>query len=129
MLHKREVNRSRGALCAILLAFGSLGVMEAQEVPIPQLTPGSARKPAPASSTPSTSAPLQSVTLAVPTGTPLQVALDQEIRVKNVGQPIHGRIVEPVYAFDRIVVPMGSEVTGRITKIGEISGGKRTMEG
>ena len=55
------------------------------------------------------------------------MALDQEFRVKRVGQPIHARIVEPVYAFDRIVVPMGSEVTGRITKIGEISGGKRTM--
>jgi hypothetical protein len=53
--------------------------------------------------------------------------LDQEVRVKRVGQPIHGRIVEPVYAFDRVVVPTGSEVTGQVTKIGEISGGKRTM--
>jgi hypothetical protein len=52
--------------------------------------------------------------------------LDQEIRVRKVGQPIHGRIVEPVYAFDRIVIPIGSEVTGQVTKIGSISGGKRT---
>jgi hypothetical protein len=69
---------------------------------------------------------LQSVALSVPKGTLLQVALDQEIRVRKLGQPIHGRIVEPVYAFDRIVVPIGSEVTGRVTKIGEISAGKRT---
>jgi len=117
----------RRALCAILLAFGYLGVMEAQEPPIPQLAPGSTHKPAPASSVPSTTAPPQSVTLSVPKGTPLQVALDQEIRVKKVGQPIHGRIIEPVYAFDHIVVPIGSEVTGQVTKIGEISGGKRTM--
>jgi hypothetical protein len=117
----------RRALCAILLAFGYLGVMEAQEAPIPRLTPGSARKPAPASSVPSTSTALQSVALSVPKGTPLQVALDQEIRVKKVGQPIHGRIVEPVYAFDRIVVPIGSEATGRVSKIGEISGWQRTM--
>jgi hypothetical protein len=105
--------------------------MEAQEAPIPRLTPGSARKSAPASSVPSApsaTTPSQNVALSVPKGTPLQVALDQEIRVKRVGQPIHARIVEPVYAFDRIVVPMGSEVTGRVTKIGEISGGKRTME-
>jgi hypothetical protein len=117
----------RRALCAILLAFGYLGVIEAQDAPIPQLTPGSARKSAMASRVPSTSAPPQSVALSVPQGTPLQVALDQEIRVKKVGQPIHGRIVEPVYAFDRIVVPIGSEVTGRVTKIGAISGAKRTM--
>jgi hypothetical protein len=114
------------ALCAILLTFGYLGAMNAQEVQIPQLTPGSARKPVPASSAPSASAPFESVALSLPAGTPLQVALDQEIRVKKVGQPIHGRIVEPVYAFDHIVIPVGSEVNGQVTKIGEISGGQRT---
>jgi hypothetical protein len=117
----------RRALCAILLTLGYLGVIEAQEAPIPQLTPGSARKPAPELSVLATSAPPQSVALSVPKGAPLQVALDQEVRVKRVGQLIHGRIVEPVYAFDRVVVPIGSEVTGQVTKIGEISGGKRTM--
>ena len=114
------------ALCAILLTFGYLGAMNAQEVQIPQLTPGSARKPVPASSAPSASAPFESVALSLPAGTPLQVALDQEIRVKKVGQPIHGRIVEPVYAFDHIVIPIGSVVTGQVTKIGEISRGQRT---
>jgi hypothetical protein len=63
----------------------------------------------------------------VPKGTPLQVALDQEIRVKRAGQAVHARIVEPVYAFDRLVVPVGSQVTGQVTKIGAISGGKRTI--
>jgi len=52
--------------------------------------------------------------------------LDREIRVKQVGQPIHGRIVEPVYAFDHIVIPTGSEVSGQVTKIGEISRGQGT---
>ena len=118
--------RIRRALCTIVLTLGYLGAMEAQEAPVPQLTPGSARKLAPASSVPSACAPLQSVSLSIPTGTPLQVVLDQEIHVKKVGQPIHGRIVEPVYAFDQIVIPIGSEVTGQVTKIGEISGWKRT---
>ena len=117
----------RRVLCAILFAFGYLGAMEAQEPPFPQLTPGSARKPEPALNLPSTPAPRPSVVLSVLKGTPLQVALDREIRVKKVGQPIHGRIVEPVYAFDHIVIPIGSEVTGQVTKIGEISRGKRTM--
>jgi hypothetical protein len=92
---------------------------------MPQLSPGSARKPV--TSEPSAPPPPQTVGLTVPQGTPLQVALDQEVRLRKVGQPIHGRIVEPVYAFDHIVIPVGTEVTGQVTKIGEISGGKRTM--
>jgi hypothetical protein len=53
--------------------------------------------------------------------------LDEEIRVKRVGQPVHARVVEPVYAFDRLVVAVGSQVTGQVTKIEAISGGKRTI--
>lgn len=69
----------RGALCTLVLTFGYLGgAIEAQETPIPQLTPGSARKLAPASSVPRAGAPLQSVALSIPKGTPLQVALDKK---------------------------------------------------
>ena len=67
------------------------------------------------------------IELTVAKGSPLQVALDQEVRVKKVGQPIHARVMEPVYAFDHIVVPVGSEITGEITKIETVSGGKRTL--
>jgi hypothetical protein len=70
----------RRVLCAILFAVGYLGSIEAQEDPIPQLSPGSARKPPPTSRGSMTPAPPQSVALSVPRGTPLQVALDQEIR-------------------------------------------------
>src|SRR5580704_19171791 len=117
----------RRMLWAVLFAVGYLGSMEAQEAPIPHLSPGSARKPLLAPSLPTAPSSPQSIALSVPRGTPLQVALDQEIRVKRVGQPVHARIVEPVYAFDRLVVPVGSPVTGQVTKIGTISGGKRTI--
>src|SRR6202158_1143040 len=123
------------ALSTILLTFtwacaigSQIGPpIEAQEVPIPQLTPGSARKPPAEPTKPAQPAPPQTVALTVAKGAPLQVALDWEIRVKKVGQPVHARIVEPVYAFDRIVVPVGSEIIGDVTKIEEISGGKRTL--
>ncbi len=69
----------------------------------------------------------QTIALTVPKGTPLQIALDQEVRVKSVGQSIHGHTVEPIYAFDREVVPVGTEVTGRIKKIESLSGTKRMM--
>ena len=60
---------------------------------------------------------VESVSLTVPKGLVLQVALDKEVRVKKVGQPIHGLLVEALYAFDQEVVPVGSEVLGRITRI------------
>ncbi|HEY6904325.1 MAG TPA: hypothetical protein VI216_08455, partial [Candidatus Acidoferrales bacterium] len=53
------------------------------------------------------SAAVETVDLTVPQGTPLQVALTKETRVKKTGQPVEGRIVEPVYSFDKIVIPVG----------------------
>ena len=77
-------------------------------------------QPARASSTiPSQSAP-SLIPLTVPTGTPLKVALDQEVRVQKIGQPVHGKIVEPVYAFDKLVVPAGTEVVGKISAIDRV---------
>src|SRR5258708_16322959 len=107
------------ALSAILLTFTwacAIGSqIEAQEVPLPQLTPGSARKPAAEPSKVAEPAPPQTVPLSVAKGAPLQVALDQEIRVKKVGQPVHARILQPAYAFDHIVVPAGSHALAQIT--------------
>jgi hypothetical protein len=70
----------------------------------------------------------ETVLLIVPKGTPLQVALEKEVRVEKVGQALHGRIVEPVYAFDKIVLPVGTEVSGQITKLDDVSGKQRTLE-
>jgi len=67
------------------------------------------------------------VALIVPKGTPIQVALDKEIRVQKVGQPVHGHVVEPVYAFDKLVIPAGSEVAGQISEVQGVSSGKRVM--
>ena len=52
----------------------------------------------------------------MPKGTPLQVALDSEVRVKKVGQPLHGHLMQPVYAFDRLVLPLGTPVQGHISE-------------
>jgi hypothetical protein len=66
------------------------------------------------------------IPLEVPAGTPLPVVLDKEIRIKKTGQPIHGKIAEPVFAFDQLVVPPGSEVIGSIARIAGVSAMKRT---
>ena len=78
--------------------------------------------------TPIVSQPARSVILlTVPAGTPLKVALDQEVRVQGVGQPVHGKIVEPVYAFDKLVVPARTEVAGKISAIDRVPKTRRTM--
>ncbi len=113
-------------LSTVLLTLVWTCASQAQEAPIPHLTPGYARKPAPSSSLPAQPAPPETVAITVAKGSSLQVALEKEVQVKKVGQPVHGRIMEPVYAFDHIVVPVGSEVVGEVTKIETISGSKRT---
>jgi hypothetical protein len=69
----------------------------------------------------------ETIALAVQAGTPLQVALDSEVRIRGVGQNLRGHIVEPVYAFDKLVIPVGSKIIGEISNIESISKRKRTM--
>jgi len=109
--------------------YGHTGTAHAQE---PVTIPASPVEPDPVlthRSDTQPKAPLpQTVSLTVPKGTPLQVVLDKEVKIKKVGQPIHGRTAEPVYAFDKLVVPVGCEVTGKITEIHGVSNGKRALE-
>ena len=67
------------------------------------------------------------ISLEVPAGTPLPVVLDKEVRIQKAGQTNHGKIAEPVYAFDKLVVPAGSEDTGSVTRIAGVSALKRTF--
>jgi hypothetical protein len=96
-------------------------------------SPGPASNP-PAASTddsivvPGGTAPTETVPLIVPKGMAVQIALDKEVRVRTVGEPIRGHVVEPVFAFDRLVIPVGTAVAGQITKIGGVSKGKRTLD-
>jgi hypothetical protein len=75
-------------------------------------------KPAPASP--------QIVELDVSAGTPLPVVLDKEVRIRKTGQEIHGKIAEPVYVFDKLVVPAGSDAVGKVTRISGVAALKRT---
>jgi len=73
------------------------------------------------------SASTQTIALTVARKTPLQIVLDREVRIKKAGQPIRGRLVQPVYAFDRLVAPAGTEVDGHIARIGTLSRKKRAL--
>lgn len=124
-------------VCATLLSLACTAGSAAQEQtpgasqeapPLPQLQPGSAR-PASVQATAPNAQPPQRVTLTVPKGTSLQVALEREVRIKSVGQSVQAQLVEPVYAFDHLVVPVGSKIRGEVTRIEPVSGGKRTLAG
>lgn len=69
----------------------------------------------------------QHIVLSLPLGTPLQVALDREVRIKRVGQPLQGHLMQPVYAFDHLVLPLGTRVEGHISKIGKPTGKQLTL--
>lgn len=71
--------------------------------------------------------PTATIPLTVVAGTPLKVALDEEVRIRKVGEPVHGKTTEPLYAFDKLLVPAGSEVTGKIAEIEAVSAKARTL--
>jgi hypothetical protein len=110
---KARMNTMRPCTIAVVLIFLSAGLMFGQ-TDTPAVSETGAGS-------------LAAIPLEVPAGTPLPVVLDKEVRIRKAGQPIHGKIAEPVYAFDRLVVPAGSEVTGSVIRIAGVPAMKRTM--
>jgi hypothetical protein len=110
------------ALCASLASCalpGCLGQTLKLRAPEPPKSENEAISPEPAPVT---------VPMSVPAGTPIKVALESEVRVRNVDQPIHGKTTEPIYAFDQLLIPAGTEVTGKITSIDAIPKKIRTLQ-
>jgi hypothetical protein len=61
------------------------------------------------------------IPLVVQRGRPLQVRLDERVTIHQIGQPVTGTVIEPVYAYDRIVIPAGTRVRGHIAAFGHTS--------
>jgi hypothetical protein len=111
------MNHRTQTSCTLLLVVLVAIEMNAQTSPSPH----------PASSSATNVAAERTVALSVPAGTPLQIALDREIRVKKAGQTIHARLMQPVNAFDQLVLPAGAEVNGHIARIGSPGGKQLTL--
>src|SRR5579863_7661073 len=84
----------------------------------------SASDPSPSSQPP---AEVRTIALTVPNGTPLQIALDNEVRVRKVDQPIHGSVLQPIYVFDHLVIPAGTQAAGHIVAIAPVPGRTRVL--
>lgn len=54
------------------------------------------------------------IELTVPKGAPLRVSLKSSLNIRKVGQPVRTYLTDSVYVFDRVVIPKGSELDGRI---------------
>jgi hypothetical protein len=67
----------------------------------------------------------QIVPLVLPAGTPLQVKIEKRIRIKGVGQQITGRVAQPVYVFNKEVIPAGSEVVGHVARLNPVNRQRR----
>jgi|HubBroStandDraft_6_1064221.scaffolds.fasta_scaffold23965_2 hypothetical protein len=123
---------SRRILGTLVLSWACASCLQAQETSptpvqssVPESDPALAHRPAPI--TPADTAKPATIPLSVPIGTPIQVALDEETRIRKVGQPLTAHTVQPIYAFDKLVIPVGTQVSGQITRIEPVSSGKRTL--
>jgi hypothetical protein len=98
-----------------LLSVCALPCLDAQQAPSSVTLPAGTSAPA---------------SVSVPTtlekGTPLSIALSRRVRVRQ-GEPLEGVLVQPVYSFDRTVVPAGSKVLGRIATVKKGSARQRSQ--
>ena len=88
------------ALAVLLLMVGVLGVSYAQ-------------------------APDNQVSL--PQGTVLRLALSARTSVGKVGQKVDATVVEPVYLYDKLVIPMNTKARGRIIALHAVPRGERIL--
>jgi len=65
------------------------------------------------------------VPLVVPAGTPLQVKIEKRVRITGVSEQIKCRLVQPVFVFNKEVIPAGSEVIGHVARLNPIRGQQR----
>src|ERR1700692_2132413 len=65
--------------------------------------------------------------LTVQPGVALHVALVKPVPVKKSGVAVEGRLVEPIFVFDRMVIPAGSQILGRVASVEGVSRKKRAL--
>lgn len=67
------------------------------------------------------------IKLDVPVGTPLRVAIEKRVRIRHPAEPVEGVLMKPIYAFDTAVIPTGTKVHGKITRLEPTARGKRLL--
>jgi len=58
--------------------------------------------------------------LTVAAGVPLRLYAVKRLRMR-IGEPVQAKLIDPIYAFDRIVVPSAVELQGRVVKLDPVA--------
>src|SRR5580700_9063605 len=103
----------RGPLTVLLLSGMALG--QAAETAKPQSAPANAT----ASATSSSAAAPNPNTFTIPLGTKIPLLLKQAISTKNAreGDPVYAETAFPYVVNDRVIVPAGSYIQGKISRV------------
>src|ERR1700741_981211 len=67
------------------------------------------------------------VSLVLDVGPPLRLSLDERLTVRTVGQPVTATVIEDTYAYDRVVVPRGTQALGHVATLENLSKGVRAQ--
>src|ERR1700681_2636574 len=67
----------------------------------------------------------QSIPLTVPAGVPLRLYLTKRVS-KRVKAAVEAKLAGPVYAFDREVIPTGTQAIGHVSRLQPVSKWERT---
>ncbi len=63
---------------------------------------------------------VKTIPLTVATGVPVRVYLSKRL-TKRQNETVHAKLIEPLFAFDREVVPAGTTVEGRVSSLKPVS--------
>jgi hypothetical protein len=112
----------RQILCSFMLVLFTTSCARTQTLKLRPVKPSTATPPA----SDRTKSPA-TIPLTIVAGTPLKVILDREVRIQKIGQSVHGKTTEPIYSFDKLLVPARSEVFGKIAEIDAVTKKTRTL--
>jgi hypothetical protein len=110
-----------GTLFSLFCLCGDVVWAQGQADPTAALVPSAVEAPA------SDRASAEVVPLTVGTGVPLHVVLEKRLPIKHAGVPVEAHTVEPVYVFDHLVIPAGTRVVGRVSKVETLSRKQRAL--
>ncbi|HZU26302.1 MAG TPA: hypothetical protein VFA04_12325 [Bryobacteraceae bacterium] len=68
--------------------------------------------------------PTTKVPLVVSSGVPIRLYLTKRLS-KRENEPVQAKVLEPVFAFDRAVIPAGSQVLGHVARLEPVSKTRR----
>jgi hypothetical protein len=69
----------------------------------------------------------EGIPLTVQAGVPLHVVLEKPVPIKQTDVPVEAHVVDPIFVFDHLVIPGGSQVLGRVTKVESASRRQRGL--